>query len=671
MNPTRILTSMGKRFRGEKGAALGITGALVLSYPLLIAAALWPNALLFAVFALAGYVTEAMAAERAGQFSAALNQVGLSATMRAVFRETALLLLLAREETPSTGWFVATAATVVLLHVLRAVHSNAALRVITARAFPVLTRGFDLSRLRVPGPPPVFVRRHRDLLNLDVIVLAGGPASVAAGAAWPMAAALVLTAVAWLTALAVTARQVRLNRHLADRDRVLKLVAEEVAAYGPEVVLYFSGAEDCMYQINMWLETFDRLEKRKMIILRERANLPLLGRTSTPVLCFPGGTEMMNFPMPATTRVALFPANAGTNIHMLRIPEVHSVFVGHGDSDKAASFNPFSKVYDQVWVAGPAGRERYMRSEAGVRDEDIVEVGRPQLAPIDTTGATPDPILTVLYAPTWEGWTGDKYHTSVAVMGPALVRLLLDHAPHVRLLYKPHPMAGKDSAAVRRAHQKIVNMIAEANAARDARGEWSTDPARTAAARTRLQELTATLSGLGGGGDAELEEAEASRAAAVPDVAGDARHRETLAEAERTYWEAEGWWRHRVVTGSVPHLYGCFNRADLLITDVSSVVADFIASGKPYVVTNGANLPDEEFVRQNPSTSAAYLLGRDCSGLAAILAAVSADGEDVMAPRRRELKRYLLGADEPDAMSRFTQAVDDLMKERVRSGATA
>jgi hypothetical protein len=100
------------------------------------------------------------------------------------------------------------------------------------------------------------------------------------------------------------------------------------------------------------------------------------------------------------------------------------------------------------------------------------------------------------------------------------------------------------------------------------------------------------------------------------------------------------------------------------------VVADFIASGKPYVVTNGANLSDEEFVRENPSASAAYLLGRDCSGLAGILAAVSGDGDDAMAPRRRELKRYLLGADEPDAMSRFAQAVDDLMKDRVRFGAT-
>jgi hypothetical protein len=30
------------------------------------------------------------------------------------------------------------------------------------------------------------------------------------------------------------------------------------------------------------------------------------------------------------------------------------VFIGHGDSDKQASFNPFSRVYDEVWVAGAA-----------------------------------------------------------------------------------------------------------------------------------------------------------------------------------------------------------------------------------------------------------------------------------------------------------------------------
>jgi hypothetical protein len=123
-----------------------------------------------------------------------------------------------------------------------------------------------------------------------------------------------------------------------------------------------------------------------------------------------------------------------------------------------------------------------------------------------------------------------------------------------------------------------------------------------------------------------------------------------------------------VVTGTIPHLYACFNRADLLITDVSSVVADFIASGKPYVVTNGADLPEAEFLRQNPSASAAYLLGRDCAGLPQILAAVDGGGEDPMAGRRGELKHRLLGPDSPDAMTRFARAVDALAAKRSRDG---
>ena len=665
MSSPRIFQQIVRRFEGDQ-AGPAVAAGLALSYVLLIVAALWPSAPLVAVFALAGYAAEAFVGRRAAYFNNALSQVGLALALRALARDAALLLLLAREGTLSPGWFSAVAGTLVLLHILRAVHSYLAVLVTERRKLPVLTRGFDLSRLRLPAPPPFFVRQHRGMVYLDVPVVAGALLTVAVGASWPAVAGLAVALVAGLGAIAVTGRHVRLNRHLADRERVLHLVAEEVGAYEPEVVLYFSGADDCMYQINMWLETFDRLPHKKMIIMRERLNMPLLGRTSSPILCFPGGTEMMNFPMPTSTRVALFPANAGKNIHMLRLPDVGCVFIGHGDSDKAASFSPFSKVYDEVWVAGPAGRERYMRSDAGVRDDEIVEVGRPQLAPIDVTGTTPDPMLTVLYAPTWEGWTGDKFHTSVAVMGVKLVRALLDHAPHVRLLYKPHPMAGKNDGAVRRAHQKIVKMIAEANAARDASGQWPVDPDHDAAARRRLSELTDRLARLGRDSGGEGDEAEESRLAAQPDVAGDALWRDTAAECSQAYWEAEGWWRHRVVTGTIPHLYECFNRADVLITDISSVVADFIASGKPYVVTNGANLRDEDFRRVNPSASAAYLVNSDCASLGDILSAVATEGPDPMAERRDDLKHHLLGPDSPDAMTRFTQAVDALSAKRSR-----
>jgi hypothetical protein len=665
LKPSRILASIGHRFGGDTAGPATAAG-MVLSYAVLIVAAVWPNAACAGLFALTGYLTEALLARRALYFSTALSQVGLGVALRATVRDMAALILLARSGALSSDRFALVAGGLVLLHVLRAVHSVLAARVLERRRLPVLTRGVDLSRLRLPAPPPLSVREHRSTVYLDVPVVAGAVLTAWRGDLWPVAAGLGLALAATLVALVLAFRHVRLNRHLADREHVLKEVAEEIAAYGPEVVLYFSGAEDCVYQVNMWLETFDRLPHKRMIIMRERTNMPLLGRTSSPVLCFPGGTEMMNFPMPPTTRVALFPANAGKNIHMLRLADVGSVFIGHGDSDKAASFSPFSKVYDEVWVAGPAGRERYRRSDAGVRDDEIVEVGRPQLAPIDTSGVTPDPMFTVLYAPTWEGWTGDPYHTSVAVMGVKLVRALLAYSPHIRLLYKPHPMAGKNDAAVRRAHKKIVQLIDEANAARDASGQWRADPAQAAAARRDLEVLTARLAALGRDSASAADEAEESRAAAAPDVAGDALWREAAAECDQAFWAAEGWWRHRVVTGAIPHLYSCFNRADLLITDISSVVADFIASGKPYAVTNGANLPDEEFRRQNPSTSAAYLIHRDCVELPGVLGAVMAEGEDPMTTRRTALKHELLGADEPDAMTRFTEAIDALSAKRNR-----
>ncbi len=39
-----------------------------------------------------------------------------------------------------------------------------------------------------------------------------------------------------------------------------------------------------------------------------------------------------------------------------------------------------------------------------------------------------------------------------------------------------------------------------------------------------------------------------------------------------------------------PTLFDCFNHTDLLMTDISSVVADYLYSEKPYMVTNSAGL---------------------------------------------------------------------------------
>ena len=93
----------------------------------------------------------------------------------------------------------------------------------------------------------------------------------------------------------------------------------------------------------------------------------------------------MDFRLP-TVRVALYVANVGKNLHFLREPRMKHVFIGHGESDKVASINPFTKVYDEIWVAGPISRRRWAAAQVGIRDETIVEVGRPQLAEVLPAG---------------------------------------------------------------------------------------------------------------------------------------------------------------------------------------------------------------------------------------------------------------------------------------------
>ncbi|MDN3355489.1 hypothetical protein [Actinomadura sp. DC4] len=617
--------------------------ALVLAYPATVAAALWPSTWAFAATALVAYAADAMASREDESLTERLAQVNAGVTVRFLLRDLALLLLLARQGHAGRTGFVVLALGLLGLHGLRGAYSALTLYVIRRRRLPAVTRGMDLAELRIPDAPhPVLTTRHaRTMLHLDVPVLAGALFGVGAG--------LGGLAVAYALGLAAAGLMVRhalRNRHLADEDRIFDVVNRRLAELRPEVALYFSGSPDSAYQANMWLSTMDDLDHRAVIILRERAMVPLLGRTRTPVLCVPKAMDMVRLDL-STLRTALYPANVGKNLHLLRMSGIRSAFINHGDSDKPASFNPFARAYDEVWVAGPAGRERYLTMRTGVRNEDIVEVGRPQLAPIDGSGVTPDPMFTVLYAPTWEGWSDDLAHSSVATMGPAIVAALLDHAPQIRLLYKPHPLTGTRDPQATERHHEIVAMIERANAPRPGGGDTE-----------RLKALTRRLEAQAGDETAG-DEAQISRDTAGAGSSGD--RRETEEAWTEAYWQAGGPQRHRVVTGPHPHVYDCFNHADLLVTDISSVAGDFIVTGKPYAVTNVKGLDTEEFRRLFPTAAmAAYLIGPDCAGLADLVAQAQSGGPDPMAGPRQELRDHLLGPDELDASKRFGAAVSAL-----------
>ncbi|MET7618996.1 hypothetical protein [Streptomyces sp. NPDC005408] len=633
-----------------------------LGYPCVMIAALIPNIWFFTAAGAVTYAADWYLHQKGSYLINRLNKVRVGLPIRFLLRQLLLVLLLARESLAETPLFYAAVAGFLIFYGLQAPQGALATLIRLRRTMPVVTRNVDLHAVRIPDAPPnALLRRSGEkMLHLDIPAMAGVLIAAGSGKDAIGYAGVAATLALGLVYTAVLVPFLRRKRRVPGAPTVLKAVGAWLREYQPTVVLYFSGSDESAYQVNMWLETLEQIEGRPLIIMRERNLVPKLAATAVPVICVPGGMHLMNLEL-STVRVALYPANVGKNIHILRVPTMKHVFIGHGDSDKLASVNPFSKVYDEVWTAGRAGRDRYALADVGVRDEDIVEVGRPQLAPIKTwTGTPKNPIPTVLYAPTWEGWDDNPGNTSLLLAGENIVRRLLEAEKPVRVIYKPHPFTGIRNKKALAVHQRITAMVRAAAAERSVDPRWAAeaaaaqaDQAEAKAELTRIQARLAELTKPGRAGGDESEESRVSLA--DPErLAGIKRLR---AEWNEAYWSSCGWWEHRVVTGSEPKLYDCFNEADGMVSDISSVVSDFIASGKPYAVTDSAELGIEEFRRQNTAVRAAVILSNSAEELGELLEAVADPSGDKLADARRELKTYLLGPDEPTSIEQFNSAV--------------
>jgi hypothetical protein len=656
--------------RVGSAAELAAAVLMVAGFPALMLAALVPSVPAFAAAAAVTYLADHYLHRKGSYLINRLGKVRAGLSIRFLIRQLLLVLLLARLSLADNLIYYGAIACFIAFYGLQAPHGALVQLIRNRRRMPVATRNVDLkSRIRIPDAPPrrLLHRSAEKMLHLDLFAVVGILlAAQVKSALIGFIGIGVTVALATLYVLALMP-YVRGRKVPPNAEKVLAAVDDWLGQYKPETVLYFSGSKDSAYQVNMWLDTMENLDTKPLIILRERAILNNLAPTTVPVICVPGGVHLMNMDL-STVRVALYAANVGKNIHLLRVPTMKHVFIGHGDSDKLASVNPFSKVYDEVWTAGRAGRDRYAIADVGVRDDDIVEVGRPQLAPIRTWqgvpegprgGAADGRCPTVLYAPTWEGWDDNPGNTSILLAGENIVRRLITADPPVRVLYKPHPFTGTRSKEAKAAHQRITALVQKAAAERAADSRFVTDSAAQAQAKAELARIEARIAQLSGTGDKGRDEAEATRDGQI-DVA---RHEEVArlrAEWNDAYWRSFPTWEHRVITGSEPRLYDCFNVSDAMVSDISSVVSDFIASGKPYAVTDSAELGAEEFKRNNTAVRAAVILSNSAAELGELLDAVRDPAADPLAEDRKELKQYLLGPDEPASIDQFNTAVANL-----------
>lgn len=274
---------------------------------------------------------------------------------------------------------------------------------------------------------------------------------------WPsvVGTAVLLPATAFssltLTALVAVAAVLAVGAVIGARDLLARRrgqwnspVTRALEDFSPAFYVYYSGAQEGGYQLTMWLPYLDRLELPYAVLVREEANLEWAAELSSRPAVFVRRVEAMPSVLVDSVRTIFYVNNEIRNAHGVRFIDRTHVHLGHGDSDKPPSYAPTTAMFDQIFVAGQAGVDRFAAHDVLVPAEKFRLVGRPQLARIEV-GPRPDGSApTVLYAPTWRGGLPDMTLSSL-FFGPALVTALLDLG--VRVVFRPHPYSKRDAAS--------------------------------------------------------------------------------------------------------------------------------------------------------------------------------------------------------------------------------
>jgi hypothetical protein len=452
-----------------------VTVGLGLAYAVLLLSAVVPLPILFLVAAAAVVVTELLLSRRAPRLLPAVLNAGLDVRFR-VLSIDVLTVLLAARLLPDAGGIVALAiVAVLLLSGGRDAAGIFARRLQWRRAGgPVSWRNLDVPGLPTPRPSRPVLRPDLPFALLGLLI----PLGYAIGSVSDRFGAAILAQ--WVVIGAVLVfLAVRLVQYLVSNrpsDAVRETVRAAIEQHAPEVVLHHAGRRGTVEQVLLWVPALLALERPVLIVVREPTHLEALLGCGVPVVWAPRSQDVELF-MVASVDLALYPSDS-TNInnHLLRVPGIYDVLVGHGDADEPESRSPIARMYDEVWVSGPLGRERYAYAVSGVPDAKVKEIG-PVRPPTPSVGE-PAALPTVVYAPTWENVVDATDLDSLLPHGAEIVEALLARQD-VRTLFVPAAPTGARIPAALAQVERLRRRIA---AAGGDHATWSPDRLREALA---------------------------------------------------------------------------------------------------------------------------------------------------------------------------------------------
>ncbi|WP_018157430.1 CDP-glycerol glycerophosphotransferase family protein [Demetria terragena] len=329
--------------------------------------------------------------------------------------------------------------------------------VLMIRTEPTIGRAARYVGTRVHGVPGLETRLARTrpivgYVGLNLVIpplfmvaaLTGAPTIL-----WLIPAAGVVGMVGWIV-------RDRLNRRVASNARY-EALPEVLAELDPKFVIYWDAPRNSGYELAMWMPYLRRVDEPFFIMVRSPSGFAEARRLAedVPVVMARTLKDVERLVIPSL-RAAFYVNNGAKNSHLVRYIPLTHVQLLHGESDKPASFNPVTAMFDKIFVAGQAGVDRYANNGVSIPADKFEIVGRPQVEDIEVDHGVRTGPTTVLYAPTWRGHSEVASYSSI----PGVVALFESLiARGCRVVFRPHPLSYKDpeyTAIIQQAHALLA-----------------------------------------------------------------------------------------------------------------------------------------------------------------------------------------------------------------------
>ncbi len=373
-------------------------------------------------------------------------------------------------------------------------------------------------------------------------------------------------------------------------------------------ILHVSEGAESLHHLDVWLPVFKKFEEELVIVIRTKQLYERIvqERPDTRVVYIKNGRNaewlVKNSPL---LKAVFYVSNTGTNVHFLRHTHLRHVFIGHGDSEKVASCSKYFRSYDEVWVAGLAHIDRFRNAGFDCSSIKFRVVGRP-IARMLVKQSVGSPSGQFLYLPTWEGYQDEQNYSSVLLIEKAMPRILA--ITGLDACVKFHPFNGKEDETLKEVEKRLRDgIVHDAVPSSGSPNSFGGNQLNQVSLQSNVYKFSLPLDNPEG----EMRPARQPR----------------VRVAERTESATE-----------------LMEHADFLVGDISSVISDFLVTGKPIFLFLPANRDVGMSSSSVPLDHYCYIYS-DADELVDLIEKVIHKGDDYLQASRLAARSYFVDID--------------------------